>query len=1553
MSLFSRFLPSDVLLERFKLKISRVYYNHGLFISSHPAPVITTVCILMIFLCYPLTQIPFVKEVPIHRAVVRDDEFQSFKDSRYVFTHDDENKSLGYMLQIVTHSKIITKTPKCHISHETIVHLLQQSNEIVELVHQFKSSGDESTPGGQTFDDICFQVEDRTVSEVENSETIKNVLPTFGCLMLAPSFLLVDRLGVIQSHQPSVLSRIKLAASGNLLDLLFGFPWKTTGLSKLSRCSRERTVTYALTLVFREYKPSFFSELRDYLIDSMENRHKDVNISMETRKLNDTSNTASVGHIFLVWYSDRSYFADYAPLLFIYVILLLYVYFSVRKLEMVKSKWGLALSACVTVAASLFMSIGLCVTIGLVMPTLNGSEVFPYLVVLIGFENVIVLTKSVVATPVDLPVKYRIAEGLSKESWSHTKLYFTGLLLLGLGFLTFHPTMQEFCLFAVVGLTTDFFLQLFFFVTILSVDIRRMELSDLMLEYPVHSFMQEPQMIPPFYSFTSPLSSPTPLSSSLDMMMNESSCKIEKPSSLLTEMSNKRETQISNKYLAYILSFISNLSFMLFKPVKAIFRRTRLSFMKGHRRNVSAAQTAAYLASDGQTSQNVPRRLRVLRCWAKSRLIQRVLLFIFSLWVIMILMHAVDIVQLFFNIYLYMSSLLLQSSTSHSWFTLSSYTSDNDHYNTITTTTVNSSDMNGHHIPLSVSQLPLMNSSVFSSLSLVNSSIQSDSQENLFSIIKNVSIVDQENSIGEHLKVSLNQHEIDPHDDHFLQERDISVQFDVGVDDDIKSQINTPNIVHHLQLNEMTQNNFTWNTMFIWNYLAYSYWPSLAKHYNLSLVGCHLALLEPVHLKYKLHIIDSDQGIGMSDIQSDQKESISYLSFENERTLDENNHLHFINDDDNNILISNVRRKRLHASSTSPGGFTGWTARLGLTASMLGTSLLGCSLVLLLTCLGMICLQSKSSNSTKREPIIRVLPLTIDLVNNVTTTGSMDLDYDQHDCLLSPEWTVACGQVYYKDKNGNVCPHGLLAVTSVRSYIRIKSYPSKVIQLWCADSGNLLFDLKRYSEETNIKRKSLPSSAACRKFSTIWCMDFLPQGLLVVGCSDGTIEIWNCESGHLLDILCLNNINNDHLLVKKETQNSSSTSHSKINPGGITIIRIIDESRFFIGTSHGVVAYFNVVYTKGNLLQTFRLIRQWHSHSRAISQLDYLKYFNKNTVDNPNDLLTNINPNHISVLLISGSEDGCIKFFSSECDSPLFHCAVDTTPVLCMNLNRLALGVSHASGSLYVCCLEVLHKTTNNSGVNLKAKNQIESLEIRLIDLSLLNNGFGISSEIQQFAASSLTSGKVQNKKISSYNRLGSINLRLFMRRDRYSDKTQKSCNSLSTLANYRLVTYDMDGSVVIWDLQHKCIIRSFKANLSTFNMSSLLLSVDGRVVFGDQSYLRVVNPWTAKYERSVQLLPPSSVNMRNPNSSNSSHLSALLRRWIKELVPLGITGGDFESSKSSELYLITNRNDEQEKLSPIISMKMPIRTGGSYVISIADGGRILVVVPVSTIKFD
>ncbi len=42
------------------------------------------------------------------------------------------------------------------------------------------------------------------------------------------------------------------------------------------------------------------------------------------------------------------------------------------------------------------------------------SEIFPYLVIIIGLENILVVTKSVVSTPVHLDVKLRVAQGESQ-----------------------------------------------------------------------------------------------------------------------------------------------------------------------------------------------------------------------------------------------------------------------------------------------------------------------------------------------------------------------------------------------------------------------------------------------------------------------------------------------------------------------------------------------------------------------------------------------------------------------------------------------------------------------------------------------------------------------------------------------------------------------------------------------------------------------------------------------------------------------------------------------------------------------------------------------------------------------------------------------------------------------------------------------------------------------------------------------------------------------------------------------------------------------------------
>lgn len=98
--------------------------------------------------------------------------------------------------------------------------------------------------------------------------------------------------------------------------------------------------------------------------------------------------------------------------------------------------------------------------------TLNSGEVFPYLVVITGLENVLVLTKSVVSTPVDLKRKLCIAQGLSRESWSIMKTMVTELGIILVGYFTLMPSTQEFLLLCHCGPVSDFFLQTLFFSTV-------------------------------------------------------------------------------------------------------------------------------------------------------------------------------------------------------------------------------------------------------------------------------------------------------------------------------------------------------------------------------------------------------------------------------------------------------------------------------------------------------------------------------------------------------------------------------------------------------------------------------------------------------------------------------------------------------------------------------------------------------------------------------------------------------------------------------------------------------------------------------------------------------------------------------------------------------------------------------------------------------------------------------------------------------------------------------------------------------------------------------
>ncbi|XP_052826909.1 sterol regulatory element-binding protein cleavage-activating protein [Octopus bimaculoides] len=455
-------------------RIALIYYNYGLFCASHSYSIIGSVLFIVIIACYPLTKVPLPGNAPLEYTI----PIQNFLEQRQMTSHGKDyslhgkdlkvpprwytGSPFGYIQQILFKGTVKPWFPKKMIPSDAFRGPLSKVFDVVEELNLFKYSNngtDFSLP------DLCLHI-----SEPVTSKSLYQYLPSFSCLILSPANLWNSDSNQFKSDDKFIKTVTQkfgqpLDTPPTIQDILFGVPWKETGVKRFYIRNRQRIISFAVTIIFKSYNQKFHESLRHTLEKTLPGRIHNANNS-------------AINHIVHIYFKDINYFVEYTPLMVTYLVLLLYIYFSVRKIEMVKSKWGLALSAVATVIASLLMSVSICTMFGLTT-TLNGGEIFPYLVVIIGLENVLILTKSVVSTPVHLEVKYRVAQGLSKEGWSITKNLTTELLIILVGFFTFVPAIQEFCLFAVVGLLTDFFLQMVFFATVLSVDIRRMELSDL------------------------------------------------------------------------------------------------------------------------------------------------------------------------------------------------------------------------------------------------------------------------------------------------------------------------------------------------------------------------------------------------------------------------------------------------------------------------------------------------------------------------------------------------------------------------------------------------------------------------------------------------------------------------------------------------------------------------------------------------------------------------------------------------------------------------------------------------------------------------------------------------------------------------------------------------------------------------------------------------------------------------------------------------------------------------------------------------------------------
>lgn len=160
-----------------------------------------------------------------------------------------------------------------------------------------------------------------------------------------------------------------------------------------------------------------------------------------------------------------------------YSLTALYFALSLTKLRALKSRLGLILAAVTQIAVSIMSSFTICAIFKVDLSKIP-REAYPMVILTVGLENIFRYINAVITTPSESPTAARMSEALGQTG--HVALAGVAQNLTILWLLSKIVSLQivAFCTFAAIALTFDFFYMLTFFTAVLSVDVRRTELSD-------------------------------------------------------------------------------------------------------------------------------------------------------------------------------------------------------------------------------------------------------------------------------------------------------------------------------------------------------------------------------------------------------------------------------------------------------------------------------------------------------------------------------------------------------------------------------------------------------------------------------------------------------------------------------------------------------------------------------------------------------------------------------------------------------------------------------------------------------------------------------------------------------------------------------------------------------------------------------------------------------------------------------------------------------------------------------------------------------------------
>ncbi|KAH8288983.1 hypothetical protein KR054_003617 [Drosophila jambulina] len=474
--------------------VSHFYYKHGLFLSSYPTCASSIAFMAILLSCYPLINIPLPGTIPTKIVLPYDagplpgyynhssstvappsfspgpgDPKSPTAGPEHLFNASASDRipplvlpwaqssPAFYVQQITLRASVLPWTEGMQLM-DAFRAPLYEVFKLLEIVRNHQSSENQ-----RTLEHNCLHVEN--VKRGAHGQ-LGQIFPEYGCLLLSPANLWTQNSQnftrdtnilntIFQYHN---LQKSKVSAA----EMLFGLPMQDTGFKRYPLRARSRIIQYALTLVLKHNDVEYLDTLKDKLL-----RHYPP--LPESSAYAEEPST-----ITYIFYPGEYRMWELVPYTVAFMLVFAYVYFSVRKIDVFRSRFLLALCSVFTTAGSLAMSLGLCFFFGLTI-SLQSKDIFPYLVILVGLENSLVITKSVVSMDETFDVKIRVAQALSKEGWHISKTLLTEITILTIGLATFVPVIQEFCIFAIVGLLSDFMLQMLLFSTILAMNIKRAE----------------------------------------------------------------------------------------------------------------------------------------------------------------------------------------------------------------------------------------------------------------------------------------------------------------------------------------------------------------------------------------------------------------------------------------------------------------------------------------------------------------------------------------------------------------------------------------------------------------------------------------------------------------------------------------------------------------------------------------------------------------------------------------------------------------------------------------------------------------------------------------------------------------------------------------------------------------------------------------------------------------------------------------------------------------------------------------------------------------------